>query len=683
MNFVPRLILVWVMTLVFLTSFAFAEVPQIINYQGRLTNASGNPVADGSYLMKFKIYGSADGDDSLWYSGYQSVTVTDGLFTYQLGSAVQLHDDLFADTLRWLGITVGTDPEITPRTRLVSVAYSYRVSTVDGASGGTISGDVSIQSDLTVSGKATIGPGHANTGAYAFVAGENNEASGAHSTIGGGMGNTASGDTSTVSGGAFNTASGSAGASTVCGGVFNSAEGNYSTVGGGMLDTASGSSSTVGGGSHNVASDLGCTIGGGIANFAGSGQGSTVGGGRNNTATGLDATIAGGKYSMTSNSYAVVGGGYSDTASGYASVVAGGRSNVASGDESTVGGGLFNTASGLESVAAGGRSNTASGDSSTVSGGAYNNATNDGSTVGGGISNSSEAMWSTVGGGNENTASGNYSTVAGGWNNTTSYTGCTVGGGYSNTASQATSTVAGGIANTASGDGSTVAGGSSNTATGMKSAVGGGLYNYVSGDYACIPGGERDTVIGDNSMAFGKGVYVSGASYVVFFDGSVSGRVSINRDGRDGLSLLPIRVGTSTSNGNGAYLTTGGTWTNGSSRTVKEHFQELDGKDVLDRIDRLPVESWEYKGTGERHIWPCAEDFHEQFDVGVIKEDGTRDKKYLAAGDIAGVALIGVKQLSEENDKLRQRIEELETIVRNLMIGQNSQKADDILSYGI
>ncbi|UCC43533.1 MAG: hypothetical protein JSU65_10360 [Candidatus Zixiibacteriota bacterium] len=111
-----------------------AEVPQLVTYQGRLTDGSGTPVPDGDYLVKFKIYGSAFGDDSLWSSGYRQVTTTDGLFEYQLGSAVPLPDDLFsADSVRYLGITVGVDPEIDPRTRLTSVAYAYETLRSDSS----------------------------------------------------------------------------------------------------------------------------------------------------------------------------------------------------------------------------------------------------------------------------------------------------------------------------------------------------------------------------------------------------------------------------------------------------------------------------------------------------------------------------------------------------------------------
>ena len=44
------------------------------------------------------------------------------------------------------------DPEMPPRAQLVSVAYAFRPGTVAGATGGTITGDVAIQSDLDVDG---------------------------------------------------------------------------------------------------------------------------------------------------------------------------------------------------------------------------------------------------------------------------------------------------------------------------------------------------------------------------------------------------------------------------------------------------------------------------------------------------------------------------------------------------
>jgi hypothetical protein len=112
---------------------AIAAVPQVINYQGNLTDGGGAPVADGAQLMKFTIYDAAVGGSALWNSGFQNVTTTNGLFTYDLGSNVALPDNLFTDTSRYLGIAVGVDPEISPRTRLETAPYAYHALRADSA----------------------------------------------------------------------------------------------------------------------------------------------------------------------------------------------------------------------------------------------------------------------------------------------------------------------------------------------------------------------------------------------------------------------------------------------------------------------------------------------------------------------------------------------------------------------
>lgn len=114
-------------------SLVLSEVPQMINYQGRLADAGGNPVPDGDYNMVFTIYDSESAPGGIWYSGIQSVHVEGGQFSYLLGSVNILPDTLFNDTLRWLGIKVGDDPEIDPRTRIVTVPYAYQALRSDSA----------------------------------------------------------------------------------------------------------------------------------------------------------------------------------------------------------------------------------------------------------------------------------------------------------------------------------------------------------------------------------------------------------------------------------------------------------------------------------------------------------------------------------------------------------------------
>jgi len=585
--------------------------------------------------------------------------------------------------------------------------------------GGVFSGYSNLAGDDADDTAAYVGSGYDNsaTAKYTVVAGgasntasgpwctisggDFNTASGHESTIGGGYGHTTAGVLSTIGGGMWDTTyalyggvfsgldnlAGDGESDTgafVGGGIFNEALAEYSSVSGGISNTASGIYGTVAGGANNTASGLRSAVGGGHRNTA-SNEDCFVGGGFYNAASANGAAVGGGTYDTSKAVFGAVFSGYTnlagDETTDTAAYVGGGYNNSATAKYATVGGGRNNSALNEYSVVGGGRSNTASGNNSTVAGGISNTASGDTSTICGGWYNTADTSHSAISGGYNNTASGFASFVGGGWSNTASGTGSNVVGGALNTTDNNQSTVCGGSLNTASGSQSIVGAGGQNTASGHCSVIGGGYQNGNAGDYSAISVGYRDTLTSsaDYSMAFGVNVYVNASYRVVFFDGDNSGRFGLNRDDHDGGISFPIHVGDTTTNGNGAYLSAGGAWSDGSSREFKENFQQLDGKEVLNRIDNLPMESWEYKGTGERHIWPCAEDFHEQFDVGVIKEDGVRDTRYLAAGDVAGVALAGVKELAKENRELRERIVQLEALVEALLAqqdGSNEPKAE-------
>jgi hypothetical protein len=110
---------------------AFAQAPHLVNYQGKL--AVDGDAASGSYEMTFAIYAAATGGSPLWNES-QTVTVTNGVFNVLLGSVTPFPPDLFTGTGdRFLGIKVGSDPEMTPRFRLTSVPYAIQAARADTA----------------------------------------------------------------------------------------------------------------------------------------------------------------------------------------------------------------------------------------------------------------------------------------------------------------------------------------------------------------------------------------------------------------------------------------------------------------------------------------------------------------------------------------------------------------------
>jgi hypothetical protein len=326
-----------------------AAVPQQINYQGYLTDTSGNAL-DTTVAMTFKLCTDPTAGSLLWIESWPSVTVTDGLFNVRLGQIAALVDSVFNRAQVWLGITVGYNSEMVPRSRIVSAAYAYRVGTVDGASGGSISGN------LAVGGKASIGPNNSNAGTNAFVVGQSNSASGNNSSVTGGMFNTAAGYLSFIGGGDEHEVNNQRGV--ICGGYNNTVSGDNSVVAGGESNAITAAASVIGGGGNNSITQQYAVVGGGRHNSA-RGQFSVVAGGGgfaaadSNSAIGQQAAIGGGKRNLASDYCAVVSGGFGNTASEYYATVCGGYENAATEMTSTVAGGQSNRATGQQSFAAG------------------------------------------------------------------------------------------------------------------------------------------------------------------------------------------------------------------------------------------------------------------------------------------------------------------------------------------
>jgi hypothetical protein len=111
-----------------------STVPTMISYQGQLLS-NGNPVT-GTYTMTFSLYSGPTGGTSVWQET-QSVTVTNGLFNVLLGSAGSpLSPPLFTGTT-YLGVKVGSSPEMTPRQQIVSVSYAFVADTAKNGGGWT------------------------------------------------------------------------------------------------------------------------------------------------------------------------------------------------------------------------------------------------------------------------------------------------------------------------------------------------------------------------------------------------------------------------------------------------------------------------------------------------------------------------------------------------------------------
>lgn len=98
-----------------------------------------------------------------------------------------------------------------------------------------------------------------------------------------------------------------------------------------------------------------------------------------------------------------------------------------------------------------------------------------------------------------------------------------------------------------------------------------------------------------------------------------------------------------------------------SSRATKENFQFLQGEDVLSRLRKVPVSTWNYisEGRNVRHMGPMAEDFYKAFELGTGNTS-------IGVQDLAGVSLAAVSALDKQVTELRKANAELERRLASL-----------------
>lgn len=102
---------------------ALAQAPEVIPYQGYLTDADGAPV-DGSVRMTFRMYDSRDDANPAWEEVWGNVPVDDGVFVVYLGQNTPIVEGVNAGEIGYLGIEIGNDGEAQPRQRVGSVPYA-------------------------------------------------------------------------------------------------------------------------------------------------------------------------------------------------------------------------------------------------------------------------------------------------------------------------------------------------------------------------------------------------------------------------------------------------------------------------------------------------------------------------------------------------------------------------------
>jgi hypothetical protein len=201
----------------------------------------------------------------------------------------------------------------------------------------------------------------------------------------------------------------------------------------------------------------------------------------------------------------------------------------------------------------------------------------------------------------------------------------------------------------------TIASGFASLAEGQASTASG---NYaVALGYVVEATGRYSTAIGTEATTNDKsGAFVYGDASTLFTTGA---KVAATTDNQFVVRAQHFWLGTTSDVTNpaghflttstGAYLTTGGQWTNTSDVNRKHLFQPADGEWALQRIAAMPIRTWSYKveSAGVRHLGPTAQDFHAAFGLGDSE---------IAIGtvDADGVSLLAVQALEKRTRTLEQ-----------------------------
>ena len=144
--------------------FASASIPQLIAFQGKLTDKNG-ALINGNTLITFNIYTTQTGGSSI-YTESDNINVSNGLVSWLIGSNTPL--TLPFDQQYYLGVTVDGDIEMTPRLALSDAPYAF--NSINANNSAFLGGVAASGYMLTNGGQNLVTTGNITT-ANAFIGG--------------------------------------------------------------------------------------------------------------------------------------------------------------------------------------------------------------------------------------------------------------------------------------------------------------------------------------------------------------------------------------------------------------------------------------------------------------------------------------------------------------------------------
>jgi len=106
----------------FFFGLASVQAQANLSVQGTIQESTGAAVENGDYSLTFKLYTTETGGTPVWSETQSQVNIVGGVYSVVLGTVTPLTAAF--DQTYYLGLTVGTGAELTPRTRLTSSPYA-------------------------------------------------------------------------------------------------------------------------------------------------------------------------------------------------------------------------------------------------------------------------------------------------------------------------------------------------------------------------------------------------------------------------------------------------------------------------------------------------------------------------------------------------------------------------------
>ena len=124
-----------------------------------------------------------------------------------------------------------------------------------------------------------------------------------------------------------------------------------------------------------------------------------------------------------------------------------------------------------------------------------------------------------------------------------------------------------------------------------------------------------------------------------------------NSPGAGGVEMMRLNAG---------GLRVNGTFVSASDRNIKENFQPVNPRRVLEKVVTMPIGEWNYiQDPTSRHLGPMAQDFYAAFGVGP-------DDKHIATVDADGVALVAIQGLNQKVEEQAKALRERDTRISKL-----------------